>query len=229
MFYLLTYDHPHRKTQDLMFRFKMAQADMHVLAIPWIERKNHVPLFDVKPVDLPYSPWELCHELGFAYDKVELNDVMPTPEATDFVPFTNQVVAIAGAGILKPAFVQKNTVVNSHCGFLPFVKGLDALKWAIYRNQPIGVTTHIVDEGCDGGKMIERKEVPLYPQDDLFSIAMRQYEIELAMLVDAMMREKWKHTQDFDDVTFTPHRRMKASRELQMMERLKRRLVDLNE
>jgi hypothetical protein len=228
MVYLLTYDHPHRKTQDLLFRFKMAGVDLHVLATPWIERKNFVPLFKVKPDDLPWYPKQICNKLGYKFDRIELTDVVAVGEATDFVPFSGEVVAIGGAGILKAAFVQKNTVINSHCGYLPFVRGLDALKWAICLYQPIGVTTHVIDESCDGGKMIEREVVPLYPQDDLFSIAMRQYGMELDMLVDAVANEKWKHTTPFDPAHFkNPHRRMGHSRELQMIERLKRNLIDM--
>jgi len=219
MIYLITYDHPHRKTQDLLYQFKIAGVDLHVLAMPWIERKNFAPLFKIKPDDHPWYPEIICRKLGYTFDKI-LSD--------DDTKITGQVVAIGGAGILSKNFVETNTVINAHCGYLPEVRGLDALKWAIYYDQSIGVTTHVVDETCDGGKLIERKEVPLYPQDNLFSIAMRQYEMEINMMIDAIALEKYKYASDFGGPKYDPGRRMPHRKELQMIERLKRRLSDLS-
>jgi len=39
MIYLLTYDKPHRKTQDLIFRLGKS-IDVTLVTIPWIERKT---------------------------------------------------------------------------------------------------------------------------------------------------------------------------------------------
>ena len=62
------------------------------------------------------------------------------------------------------------------------MKGLDALKWAIYQEQPIGVTTHYISDTADGGELIERRVIPIYFEDSFHSLATRVYEVEIEML-----------------------------------------------
>ena len=52
-------------------------------------------------------------------------------------------------------------IINSHPGYLPNLKGIDAIKWAIYGHQPIGVSTHYISEKADEGELIERVIVPV--------------------------------------------------------------------
>ena len=217
MIYLLTYDHPHRKTQDLLYQFKVVGVDLCVLIFPWQERKNFKPLFQIKPDPIPWKPDVISEELGFKFEKVN----------TELFKESGKVFAIAGAGILPGEFAKNNTIVNAHCGWLPKVRGLDALKWAIYHGHPIGVTTHVIDEKCDGGLLIERREVPLYPQDTLYQIAIRQYEMEIAAMVDAIGWEMYMDAKPFEEPAYEPHRRMKHSTELVMIDRLKERLRKL--
>jgi len=187
-------------------------ADRLVLVtIPWENRKNHVPLYSTKLP--PTNVWPQWYGL----EAQSLQEIPP-----------GSIVVIGGAGILPSDFVKNNTVINSHCGWLPEVRGLDALKWAIYYDQPIGCTTHIVDAECDKGLMIERKEVELKPTDSLFSIAMKQYELEINMLVDCVIHKKWRDAKPFVEPANESNRRMKHATELQMMKRLDDRLVGLN-
>ena len=52
MINVLTYNAPHRKTQDLLFRLKAkGYNDVCVLATPWEERKNFRPLIPHRQVD----------------------------------------------------------------------------------------------------------------------------------------------------------------------------------
>lgn len=214
MIYILTYDHPHRKTQDLVFRLMCSNKDENGLTLaglPWEDRKNHKPLYNTKlpPADI----WPQQYGLGW--------------QKQTLIPL-GSIVVIGGAGILAPDFVKNNTVINSHCGWLPEVRGLDALKWAIYYDSPIGCTTHIIDAQCDKGLMIDRKEVELEPTDSLFSIAMKQYELEINMLVDCIVNERWRDAQPFSEPANEPNRRMKHATELQMIKRLDKRLSEMN-
>jgi len=214
MMYILTYDHPHRKTQDLIFRLVCSGIAIDALTLvitPWEDRKIYKPLYNTK---LPPAPiWPKRYGLKTC--------------SVEDIPL-GSYVAIGGAGILPPSFVKNNTVINSHCGWLPKVRGLDALKWAIYYDQPIGCTIHIVDEECDKGLLIERREVELGPTDSLYSIAIKQYELEINMLVDCIVNKRWESARPFGEPANNPTRRMKHATELQMMKRLKRRLMDMN-
>lgn len=212
MIYLVTYSKPHRKTQDLVFRLKCAGIRPHLIVIPWVDRKNHTPLFNTKLPPAPIWP----HGLG-----LPVCDWYKVPDGS--------TVIVGGAGMLKADFVRENKVVNSHCGWLPAVRGLDALKWAIYYDEPIGCTTHIVNAECDAGLLIERSEIKLESTDNLMSVAMKQYELEINMLVDCVINKKWEVAQPFTEPAQKINRRMRHTQELQMIERLKKRLVDLNE
>ena len=44
---------------------------------------------------------------------------------------------IGGAGILPKKLVNSMKIINSHPAYLPYVRGLDSLKWAIYGNNHI--------------------------------------------------------------------------------------------
>jgi len=218
---VLTYNHPHRKTQDLLYRLALSGFKPTVLATDWVARRNFKSLFQIKPDTLEYTPETICKRLDFEFRRVGV-------VKDDFLPVKHAVVIIAGAGILPSDFVVKNIVVNAHCGWLPLVRGLDALKWAIYDNQPIGVTTHIIDAEVDLGKLIDRREVPLFPNDNLFSIAIRQYEMEINMLVEAVKNKGWEKSTNFKESPGLSHRRMSHITEMQMIKRLESRLIDIN-
>lgn len=211
--YLLTYDKPHRKTQDLAFRLSCQDFVFTLAVIPWEERVNHKPLYNTKLSPIK----EITPELMAANLCIDIVQFKEIPKGSN--------VAIGGAGILSKEFTRDNTVINSHCGWLPRVRGLDALKWAIYYNDHIGCTTHIIDEKTDKGLLIERKEVDLYPTDTLYSIAIRQYELELDMLVDCMINSTWLKAKEFSEPGNNPTRRMKHTTEMVTIERLKHRLL----
>ena len=54
------------------------------------------------------------------------------------------------------------------------MRGLDSLKWAIYNNEKIGVTTQIISKDCDAGKLIKREIVPIYSWDTFHSLPFRR-------------------------------------------------------
>ena len=219
--YVITYDHPHRKTQDLLLHLKIAGYSVSVLGLDWQSRRNHQPLFDTRlPSALNLAPDKLCSVFKFEYCRVG--------NLESNCPDLDRPVLIGGAPILPPEFVNKNRVINVHPGWLPKVRGLDALKWAIYYGYPIGVTVHRVDDRVDMGTMLVREEVPLYPTDSLHSIATRQYELGLILLVKALDPEILNDGSEFGESPDAPNRRMKHAEELVMMERLRQRLTGLH-
>lgn len=68
------------------------------------------------------------------------------------------------------------------------MRGLDSFKWAVYEGLPLGVTTHIIGNEVDAGEIIERKLVPVSATDTFHTVALRSYELEIRMLVDAIER-----------------------------------------
>lgn len=93
---------------------------------------------------------------------------------------------VCGAGLIPSEITKKYTIINSHPGYVPLTRGLDALKWAVIENKPIGVTTHFIGAKVDAGVVIQRKIVPVYKNDSFHAVAQRVYEYEVSMLVDSL-------------------------------------------
>lgn len=59
---------------------------------------------------------------------------------------------------------------------------LDALKWAIYEGETIGVTTHIIGREIDAGEIIKTKIVCVYENNTFHRVCARFYENEIKVL-----------------------------------------------
>lgn len=214
MIKVLTYNAPHRKTQDLLFRLKASgYNDIDVLATPWQERKNFKPLIPHRKFNtLNIEPSNLCKQLNYNFSEIELKDI----------EISNDWMLIGGAGMLPEDIVKSNKVINSHPAYLPHVRGLDSLKWAIYYDKPIGVTTHIISEECDAGKLIRKELVPLYSWDTFHSVSQRQYEMEIDMLVDSIKDVEKASLDELSTTESTPHRRMSHHHEVRLLRRFQK-------
>lgn len=183
MVIVLTYDHPHRKTQDLLMKLCAKGIKPVVVATEWVERKNFTPLIPHRPGnEMNISLTLICKNLGlnlFLTTKAGLHSTLKNIDPIDFI-------LLATGNIIEEKIVTEYKVINSHPGYLPLIKGLDALKWAIYHQEKIGVTTHFVNSQIDGGVIIERKTVPIFSSDTFHNLAYRQYEMEVDMLIDAI-------------------------------------------
>ena len=178
---VLTYNAPHRKTWDTLCLLKAKRGksgrDVSVFAEPLHYEKKFRPLIEHRPKPCnELFPKEICDSFNFQYNEGFDGNILPA----------NSIILICGAGIVPSNLAKKYRIINSHPGYLPNVRGLDALKWAIYDGQPIGVTTHQLGENIDAGLVIEKKMVPLYFNDTFHAVAQRQYEMEVKMLVDAI-------------------------------------------
>ena len=218
MIAVITYDAPHRKTQDLVAKLILnGYTDLHLVVIPWTDKKNFQPIFNHRPSSrIDVSTEDLCSRLKISFTRVqpgELNDLFGR-SAFDHI-------LISGAGILPPDVSRNHKIINSHPGYLPNVKGLDALKWSIYHGQPIGVTTHYISEKADEGQLIERRVVPSYFEDTFHNVAYRIYETEIDMLVNAIARVETKQAtfESLADDRYSVNKRMPHHYELVMIER----------
>lgn len=181
---VITYNTPHRKSQDVLFQLKAKNyQDVHAFALPFVHRENPFkPLYQHRPSKaIDVKPSTLCENLGYTFETTTaetLNKQLNELKA-DFV-------IIAGAGLLPDELVLNHRLINAHPGYLPFTRGLDSLKWAIMKNERIGITTHFVDTEADAGFLIDQQYVPIYANDTFHSVAYRQYEMEIEMLIEAL-------------------------------------------
>lgn len=218
MIAVITYDKPHRKTHDLVCKLLLSGfKKIHLVAIPWIERKGFIPIFSHRPsktVNVDTETFSI--NFGITFTKVETENLSDYFAANAF-----DHILIGGAGILPQDLAEKHKVINAHPGYLPYVKGLDALKWSVFEGHPIGVTTHYISPEADEGELIDKKIIPVYFEDTFHSVAYRVYETEIEMLVEAI--EKIDRNEapltSLKDSSYQAHRRMSHHFEIMMMDK----------
>lgn len=203
---VLTYQAPHRKTYDVCCRLKaMGYSNVKIFALPMHYVKKKEPLVQHRPSSETVVETETLAQ-NFSYQYFAIDCVQSIKEPLD------TVFLICGAGILPQDFVENYRIINAHPGYIPYSRGLDALKWAIYEQQPIGVTTHLLGKEVDAGTILQRKLVPIKENDTLHTVAQRQYGLEIMMLVDAISLLEDDHETILGG-EFPVHRRMPVEKE----------------
>jgi methionyl-tRNA formyltransferase len=214
---VVTYSQTHRKTQDVLSKLKMiGYNDVMVIATPFVQRKVFKPIYRHRPAAALNIPThKICRNLNYSYHEADVNELSVFFEVNEF-----DFILLSGAGLLPDELTDKNKIINAHGGYLPNVRGLDAIKWAIFNGQPIGVTTHFIDSNIDEGILIDRSITPLYFEDTFGSFAQRHYESEIDMLVNAIETLKNKGTgESLAGGRYKANRRMSHYNELIMIEK----------
>lgn len=183
---LITYDCPHRKTYDVLSRLRaIGYRNVAVLAMSMIYRKVYRPLILHRPpICCSCDTKTLCKNFGYSYHFFQ-NDA-------EFGQYIEQnkvsLFLIINAKLIHDDLLDKAIFVNSHPGYSPYTRGLDAFKWGILKNLPIGVTSYILKKGCalDVGVLIQRKQILPEKFDTFHSLAYKIYEREIQGLVDSI-------------------------------------------
>ena len=140
--YVMTYDCPHRKTYDVLTLLKAkGYRNVTVFCHPMTYKKTFRPLLQHRPSDLhAIDTQTLCQNLDFQCISLPFLECL-----SNYVGEIGETpVLIAGAGLIPNDLLQKITFINAHPGYSPYARGLDAFKWSILKNLPIGVTVHTV-------------------------------------------------------------------------------------
>lgn len=200
---VLTYTAKHRKTYDVLCLLKATgYTNVVVYARPFHYVKKFHPMIEHRP-QLPYDiPTEtVCKNFGYEYMEIKEYDDIDTSNDT--------IMLVCGAGILPHAFIETYRVINAHPGYIPNARGLDSLKWAIVEKEPIGVTTHLIGDLVDAGEIINRVKIPIYESDSFHTVALKVYEKEIELLVNAIeFLESKKQTLYIDGDNYIVHKRM---------------------
>jgi len=201
---VITYDVNHKKTQDILLR--LIGKNVTVIATSFNDRKPVNKLYWHRPnMNTNISTVELCKYFEFNY--IKHNNPIEIINEMD-------VTLIGGSGLIKTN--DNSKIINAHPGYLPFCRGLDALKWAIFNGFPIGVTTHVINSEIDSGYLIEQEFIDVNFYDTFHSIALRQYEKEIEMIIRAINKPIGEKI--FNE-HHLPNKRMPIKLEPIMMER----------
>lgn len=213
---VLTYQEKHRKTYDTLCLLKAkGYQSVSVYASPFHYKKSYKPLLEHRPSVVKGTPStkELCYNFDYAYIEGTIEEFKILPD---------DLILICGAGILPDDFVAAHTIINSHPGYIPNCRGLDAYKWAIYEGEPIGVTSHFLGKEIDAGRVIARMCISIEENDTFHTVARKIYENEIYMLVSAIEASKNECKYVYSD-GYPVHKRMPREYEEQLLDLFEKR------
>lgn len=210
---VITYNHPHLKTEQVVKELSNYNFHLTLFTLPFFPRNIRKCAFDHRPFQFnAIPPHELAKQVHATI--YECKSDLDIYNGLDYY-------IITGAGILSQECLKEKKIINCHPGLLPASRGLDAFKWSIYNNVPVGNTLHFIDNNIDEGQVIFRLPTPVYPDDTLEIFAERHYQSEIQMLSNFM--SYLKGPTDNLDLSMFPkgpaHRRMPKYMELKMFDR----------
>jgi len=68
-------------------------------------------------------------------------------------------------------------VINVHPGVLPKYRGASCCEWAIYYDDPVGVSAHFMDEGLDSGPIIFTRTLDVTPGQTYSQVRVGLYRL----------------------------------------------------
>lgn len=217
---IITYDAPHLKTEQVVLGLPDRSIhELHFFALPFKSRPSREVRFPHRPDQSAGAHASaVAHAVGAPYTRVKKDTEIP--ENCD-------LYLVCGAGILSAECVSNKRILNAHPGAIPAVRGLDALKWALLDNQPLGNTLHYIDAEVDAGEVIAILETPLFASDTFASISKRHYDLEIAMMQNFAYYLGHPRN-DFSNLPIgEAHRRLPLSREDELTTAVSKRVSTL--
>ena len=171
---LVTYHHPHLKTEQVVQRLVQQRYDYVMYALPFTPRKARETRFVHRPdQSAAVAPQSMAEKHKMPY--------IVCADDTE-IGHDCEVYLVLGAGILSEACVAGKKIINCHPGIIPSSRGLDSFKWALYEMKPLGVTLHYIDSQVDCGEIIAIVPTNIYVTDTMATLARRHYENEIDCL-----------------------------------------------
>lgn len=172
---LLSYDTPHLKTaQVLIGLHNRAFRSVDLLLMPFTPRPERSVTFRHRPFQFegPDPRSLAAFSGGRVLDYANWRSIL-----TDYDWFI-----VCGSNLIEADFANSGRILNVHAGLIPSVRRLDSFKWAILNGNPLGNTLHRIDDQADAGEIVFQLPTPIFPEDDLQTLAQRHYENEIWML-----------------------------------------------
>ena len=103
-------------------------------------------------------------------------------ELTTDIESSDIVISVLYEKILKPNIVNNKKCYNFHPGILPEYKGSGICSWAIINKEEyMGTTLHIIDEGVDTGEVICIEKFKIFEEDTAYSLFKKTEELIYSM------------------------------------------------
>ncbi len=172
---ILTYDYPHKKTAQVYFGLHATKRhEIDFMIMPFTKRRARKVLFSHRPEQfVGCSAKDISNRDGNIIH--QYNDWSSQIDKYDYF-------IVCGSNLIDKDFANSGKILNVHSGLIPMSRGLDSFKWAILKNNKLGNTLHIINEEADSGTIIYHSETPVFPEDDISTLAERHYQMEIWML-----------------------------------------------
>lgn len=98
------------------------------------------------------------------------------------------LLVLGGTRILRPSVLHTPArgTLNAHPGLLPRLRGSSSVAWAIYKDLPVGVTVHFVDQGIDTGPIILQRQLAVYRGETYEQIVRRVLTLAGELMAQAL-------------------------------------------
>jgi len=174
---------PHKRTYDFICSLYLhGFRDFTIIAreyeVMTEKRWNPEDKFDHI---VPMTPHQMSISLNLNYMEGKY-------DAPDFIEkirgLRADIGVIASAFKLSPDFIScfSTGIINFHPGILPYNRGLGAVKRAVLKDIPQGLTIHFIDHRIDAGKIIKRYVVRVKPYYTLRDINLKIHELQVKLL-----------------------------------------------
>lgn len=177
MILAFVYDFPHAKSANGLIQLALHGYPVKCLAAPKKILNIKHSKIRITPNIKAFHPRDIAKQFGFEYIQIDHDSA----EVLDHMDGAKCGLAL-GARILKRPVVEKLPIVNMHPGYLPHNRGLDNIKWAVMRDIPQSVTSHVIDEKVDRGWLLERRTIKVLPDDSMLDIFLRLQSEEIDLI-----------------------------------------------
>jgi len=95
---------------------------------------------------------------------------------------------ILGARILKKKTINcfSYGIMNMHPGDIPINRGLDNFKWALVNQYSMTVTSHLISDKIDLGRIIMKSTVNVYKNDTIYDLSTRHFYNEFKLMIKSL-------------------------------------------
>ena len=179
---LFAYNFPHRKTIDFIDKIYNVGFEINlILAANFIPIKSPKSAFILNTKKPKISIQDKACQKNIPLYEVKHN----SSESQYLLKKYNvNLGIIAGARVLRSPIINLLSygIVNFHPGLLPKIRGLDSILWAIYKDVPIGVTVHLINENIDAGFLIYQEKIDIISSDNLQLLYEKNYQLQLKLI-----------------------------------------------
>jgi methionyl-tRNA formyltransferase len=98
------------------------------------------------------------------------------------------IVVLGGTRILRPHIlaIPHQGTINAHPGLLPRLRGSASVAWALYKDLPVGSTTHLVDPGIDTGPILLRRPLAVRRNESYEQIVRRMLTLSGELMAETL-------------------------------------------